>query len=119
MRNHTIAAVALALLPVGARAADLGGLLRTKPVFQLGTDRKMYDVERCAVEKDTPVMPIVYRQPDRLGEELLVWDGGSGSLGGVAAAARLEGENHVTLTFWGREKMLRRIKPCLGLTDPG
>jgi hypothetical protein len=59
-------------------------------------------------------MPHVYRQPDRPQRVLMVWDGGGG-VGGVSAAAQIDGVEKAKVTFWGREKVLRRIKPCLDL----
>lgn len=95
-----------------AIAADLGGLLKAAPVFSESTGKKLYDLERCMIEVDAPIMPIVYRQPDRPERAMLVWDGGDG-IGGVSAAAQLDGLDNAKVTFWGREKILRRIKPCL------
>lgn len=57
-------------------------------------------------------MPFVYRQPDQPERVLIVWDGGSG-LGGVSAAVELTGLNNAQFKFWGREKILRRVQPCL------
>ena len=120
MRAATIiAALCCAVAAAPSHAEDVTGLMRTKPVFTVSTDRRMYDLERCMIGVDAPVMPFVYRQPDRPDQALFVWDGNGGGLGGVAAAARIDGVEHATLTFWGREKILRRIKPCVGLPDPG
>ncbi len=107
-----IAALFAASIPAAVVAADLGGLLKTQPVFTQTTDKKLYDLERCMIEVDAPIMPIVYRQPDRPQRVMLVWDGGSG-VGGVSAATQLDGLENAKVTFWGREKILRRIKPCL------
>lgn len=105
----------LALIaPSAAEAADLGGLIKTQPVFSQATGKKLYDLERCMIEVDAPIMPIVYRQPDRPERAMLVWDGGDG-IGGVSAAAQLDGLNNAKVTFWGREKILRRIRPCLDI----
>jgi hypothetical protein len=114
MTNLKIAGLALlaTTIPAIGYAADLGGLLKTQPVFAETTDKKLYDLERCMIEVDAPIMPIVYRQPDRPQRAMLVWDGGDG-IGGVSAAAQLDGLENTKVTFWGREKILRRIKPCL------
>lgn len=116
----TLAAAILCALAAGpSSAADVTKLMSGTPVLTVPTDRKMYDVERCIIGVDAPNMPFIYRQPDRPDQTLVVWDGTGGGLGGVAAAARLDGVDHVRLSFWGREKFLRRIKPCVGLADPG
>lgn len=115
-RKHLMgAALCLALIaPSAAEAADLGGLIKTQPVFSQATSKKLYDLERCMIEVDAPIMPIVYRQPDRPERAMLVWDGGDG-IGGVSAAAQLDGLDNAKVTFWGREKILRRIRPCLDI----
>lgn len=115
-RKHLMgAALCLALIaPSAAKAADLGGLIKTQPVFSQATSKKLYDLERCMIEVDAPIMPIVYRQPDRPERAMLVWDGGDG-IGGVSAAAQLDGLDNAKVTFWGREKILRRIRPCLDI----
>ena len=113
----TVLAAICCALP--ASAADLPGLMRSRPVLVRDADIGMYDLERCILSVDQPNLPFVYRQPDRPAEELVVWDGTGGGLGGVAAAARIEGVERATLTFWGREKFLRRIETCVGLRDPG
>lgn len=100
--------------PSPVNAADLGGLVKTQPVFSQATTKNLYDLERCMIEVDAPIMPHVYRQPDRPERAILVWDGGDG-VGGVSAAAQLDGLNNAKVTFWGREKILRRIKPCLDI----
>lgn len=93
-------------------AADVAGLLKTVPVFTVTTNKNLYDLERCMIEVDAPIMPHVYRQPDRPQRAMLVWDGGGG-VGGVSAAVQLDGLENTRVAFWGREKILRRIKPCL------
>ena len=70
------------------------------------------------IEVDAPIMPHVYRQPDRPQRTLFVWDGGGG-VGGVSAAAQLDGIENTKMTFWGREKILRRIQPCIDLAYSG
>lgn len=113
--NLLAAELCVALIaPSAAQAADLGGLIKTQPVFSQATNKKLYDLERCMIEVDAPIMPIVYRQPDRPERAMLVWDGGDG-IGGVSAAAQLDGLDNAKVTFWGREKILRRIKPSLDL----
>ena len=97
-----------------AFASDVAGLMKTEPVYSAITGKNMYDLERCMVEVDGPIMPHVYRQPDRPQRVLMVWDGGGG-VGGVSAAAQIDGVEKAKVTFWGREKVLRRIKPCLDL----
>lgn len=101
-----------------AYAADVAGLMKTQPVFSSQTGKNMYDLERCMIEVDAPIMPHVYRQPDRPQRTLFVWDGGGG-VGGVSAAVQLDGIENTKLTFWGREKILRRIKPCIELAYGG
>lgn len=119
MRLHTMAAgLLLAFAPTAAWTADLAGLIKTQPVFAMTTSKRMYDLERCMIEVDAPTMPHVYRQPDRPDRVMLVWDGGDG-LGGVSAAAQLEGVDNARIAFWGREKILRRIRPCLEIAYSG
>lgn len=115
MKHVKLAAVALGLAVSGpAVASDVAGLLKTQPVFSSQTGKNMYALERCMIEVDAPIMPHVYRQPDRPQRTLIVWDGGGG-VGGVSAALQLDGIENAKVTFWGREKILRRIKPCLDL----
>ncbi|WP_411341326.1 hypothetical protein V6U71_05645 [Sphingopyxis sp. J-6] len=92
--------------------------MKTQPVFSTQTSKNMYDLERCMIEVDAPIMPHVYRQPDRPQRTLFVWDGGGG-VGGVSAAAQLDGTENTKITFWGREKILRRIQPCIDLAYSG
>lgn len=103
---------AATLIASPAHAADLRGLMATQPVFSSATTRRMYDLERCMIEADAPIMPHVYRQPDRPDRLVIVWDGG-GSLGGVSAAIQIDGVDRAKVSFWGREKILRRISTCL------
>lgn len=111
-RHYIVAAIIAAAIAVPALAADVAGLMKTQPVFSTQTNKNMYDLERCMIEVDAPIMPQVYRQPDRPQRTLFVWDGGGG-VGGVSAAAQLDGIENAKITFWGREKILRRIQPCL------
>lgn len=114
MKNAKVFLAALAALScTPASAADVTGLMKTTPVFAGASNKSMYDLERCMIGVDSPVMPQVYRQPDRPEQVLFVWDGTGGGLGGVSAAAQIDGTSNSKLTFWGREKILRRIKPCL------
>lgn len=113
-RFLTIAVVVGSLASAPAVAADLAGLMKTQPTFTSMTNRNMYDLERCMIEVDAPIMPHVYRQPDRPQRVILVWDGGGG-VGGVSAAVQIDGIENGKIAFWGREKILRRIKPCIKL----
>ncbi|MDX3911343.1 MAG: hypothetical protein QHC67_16225 [Sphingobium sp.] len=113
-RHIAAALVAAALTLTPALASDVAGLMKTQPVFSSATGKNMYDLERCMIEVDGPIMPHVYRQPDRAQRVLMVWDGGGG-VGGVSAAVQIDGVENAKVTFWGREKVLRRIKPCLDL----
>jgi hypothetical protein len=117
-RKSLIAATLLATISVPALGADVAGLMKTQPVFSVQTNKNMYDLERCMIEVDAPIMPHVYRQPDRPQRTLFVWDGGGG-VGGVSAAAQLDGAENAKITFWGREKILRRIQPCIDLAYSG
>ncbi|WP_273301260.1 hypothetical protein [Sphingomonas ursincola] len=99
-------------------AADVAGLMKTVPVFSKVTGKNMYELERCMIEVDGPIMPHVYRQPDRPQRVMMVWDGGGG-VGGVSAAVLIDGIEDAKVTFWGREKVLRRIKPCMELAYSG
>lgn len=83
------------LVPLPVAAADLAGLLKTQPVFSNVTSKNLYDVERCMIEVDAPIMPTVYRQPDRPQRAMLVWDGGGG-IGGVVLLS--------SSTGWRRRK---------------
>jgi hypothetical protein len=117
-RNYVVAAIVAATIAVPTMAADVAGLMKTQPVFSTQTTKNMYDLERCMIEVDAPIMPHVYRQPDRPQRTLFVWDGGGG-VGGVSAAAQLDGTENTKITFWGREKILRRIQPCIDLAYSG
>lgn len=117
-RNYIVAAIVAATVAVPAIAADVAGLMKTQPVFSAQTNKNMHDLERCMIEVDAPIMPHVYRQPDRPQRTLFVWDGGGG-VGGVSAAVQLDGIENTKMTFWGREKILRRIQPCIDLTYSG
>lgn len=110
--------IALSNYAVVAVAADVAGLMKTQPVFSSETVKNMYDLERCIVEVDAPIMPHIYRQPDRPQRVLIVWDGGGG-LGGVSAALQIDGIERASVAFWGREKILRRVEPCLTLAYNG
>jgi hypothetical protein len=99
-----------------AVAADLTGLMKTNPVASQTTSKGLYDLERCMIGVDGPSMPYIYRQPDRPERVTVVWDG-TGGMGGVSAAAQIDNLENARVTFWGREKILRRITPCLG-SDP-
>lgn len=101
-----------------ALGADVAGLMKTVPVFSTATAKNMYELERCMIEVDGPIMPHVYRQPDRPQRVMMVWDGGGG-VGGVSAAVLIDGVENAKVTFRGREKVLRRIKPCLELAYSG
>ncbi|QXQ06833.1 hypothetical protein KX816_01840 [Sphingosinicellaceae bacterium] len=103
----------MTLVPFSAYAEDLPGLMKSKAVYSGVTTHKMYDLERCMINVDAPIMPQIYRQPDRAERVLIVWDGSGGGLGGVSAAVQIDGIERSKVTFWGREKILRRIQPCL------
>ena len=104
--------LAAALMSTACPAADVAGLMKTVPVLTKQTVKGAYDLERCFLRTDLPSMPFVYSQPDQPEVILFVWDGTGGGLGGVAAAAEIRGLTNSKVTFWGREKMLRRIEPC-------
>lgn len=108
-------ALVILMVATAAPAADVAGLMKTVPVISQPTTKGLYDLERCFIETDLPSMPFVYSQPDRPERVLFVWDGTGGGLGGVAAAAQIDGLTNAKVTFWGREKMLRRIRPCFDL----
>lgn len=115
MRYIIAIPIAVAAMAFGTPsvAADIVRLMNTTPVLSVQSSKSMYDLERCMIAVDSPVMPQVYRQPDQPERVMFVWDGTGGGLGGVSAAARIDGIKNGKVTFWGREKILRRIQPCL------
>ena len=117
-KSTPILCLALIAEAIPANAADVAGLMKTQPVMSKVTGKNMYDLERCMVEVDAPIMPHAYRQPDRPQRVLMVWDGGGG-VGGVSGAAQIDGIENAKVTFWGREKILRRITPCFDLAYGG
>ena len=96
-----------------AAAADLGKLLKSEPERFEQTRHNLFDLERCMIEVDATQLPTVYRQPDRPEIVFIAWDGGHDGLSGIKGVAKLEGIASAKVTYWGSEKILRRISPCI------
>jgi len=63
-----------------------------KPPLQLTSGRVMEDVERCLIDMDGMLAPIVYRQPDRPDAVSLLWKSPNGlSVGRVDLARTANG----------------------------
>lgn len=106
-----VASILIVALPAPAGAEWVGSYHKTKPDAEVQTGLKLYDLERCMVEIDGPSVPVTYRQPDRPNTLMIAWPGGD--LGGVSVV-RLEGLEDAMLQFWGRDKVMRRIREgCL------
>lgn len=50
---------------------------RKPPAAEYASPRKLEDIERCLIDMDGFIAPIVYRQPDRPDDVTLMWRGGS------------------------------------------
>ena len=96
-----------------AAAADLAKLLKSEPEQSEQTPHNLFDLERCMIEVDATQLPTVYRQPDRPETVFTAWDGGHDGLSGIKGVAKLEGVAGAKVTYWGSEKILRRITPCI------
>ena len=69
---------ALALVPVGAVASDIGRLGKLEPDITLTSTKNIFDIERCIIEMDGPGIPSVYRQPDRPQRSQIAYSAGVG-----------------------------------------
>ena len=115
MRVLLFLVASLMFVPGAASAADLANFMNREPVNQIRTEKRLYDVERCIINAEGPSMPFVYRQPDQPERVIIVWDivWDARSIGGVSAAVELNGLANTELRFWGRERIMRRIRPCI------
>ncbi|QDM40637.1 hypothetical protein [Altererythrobacter sp. TH136] len=69
----------------------------------------IFDLERCVIEYVNIGKPWVYRQPDRPGEVMLVWD--SREFGNTTIL-ELKGTEKVAARFWGKNKMWEVFQQC-------
>ena len=72
VKSPIVAALAI-VAACPAIAIDIGAARKKPIVASFSSKFSIYDLERCLIELDTAVAPIVYRQPDRPDEELVVY----------------------------------------------
>ena len=105
----------LILLLASPASADSIGAVRAKPPeFTAKVPLALFDVERCVIDTDNIGKPWVYRQPDRPEDVMLVWE--SSDLGS-ATVLEMHGLQNVEMKFWGRNKVWRKVQPCIGRSE--
>lgn len=95
-----------------AKADDIGGVRKKEPEYTASVPMNMFDIERCAIDTDNIGKPWVYRQPDRPDDVMLVWE--SSDFGNATVIEMHRNGNNTALKFWGRNKVWRKIQPCIG-----
>ncbi|MFZ1742661.1 MAG: hypothetical protein WAT93_07395 [Pontixanthobacter sp.] len=113
MRKFALALGCL-ILASPAFADDIGGVREKPPEFTAEIELNLFDVERCIIDTDNIGKPWVYRQPDRPNEVMLVWES---SDFGNATVLEMKGLNRITMKFWGRNKVWRKVQPCIGRSE--
>lgn len=97
-----------------ALADDIGGVRAKSPEFTAEVDMNLFDVERCIIDTDNIGKPWVYRQPDRPNDVMLVWES---SDFGNATILEMKGSDRISIKFWGRNKVWRKVQPCIGRSE--
>lgn len=113
MRRYQTAALLL-LVASPVLADDIGGVSAKPPEFTAEVQMNLFDVERCVIDTDNIGKPWVYRQPDRPEDVMLVWE--SSDLG-AATVLEMRGLQNIQIKFWGRNKVWRKVQPCIGRSE--
>lgn len=106
--------VQLALWACPVMADDIGGVRAKPPEFTADVPKNLFDVERCIIDTDNIGKPWVYRQPDRPEDVMLVWES---SDFGDATVLEMHGLQKIKMKFWGRNKVWRKVQPCIGRAE--
>jgi hypothetical protein len=71
----------LAALLMQSASGPIGKFNDNPPDLEITTQTGIYDVERCLINTTDPLgAPIVYAQPDRPGEAILLWGSGGNTV---------------------------------------
>lgn len=109
MKNATIMILAAAAAAPVTAAGPVSKFDAKKPVAAYVSPSKLEDIERCLIEMDGLVPPIVYRQPDRPDEAMLLWRVGmSLSLGRIDLK---RAEAGTKITSWLDAKQVSACAP--------
>ena len=95
-------------------ADDIGGVREKSPESTAEVPMNLFDVERCVIDTDNIGKPWVYRQPDRPEAVMLVWES---SDFGDATVLEMRGLQNIKIKFWGRNKVWRKVQPCIGRSE--
>ncbi len=82
------------------------------PAYEIETDRKMEDVERCLIDMRGQLAPSVYRQPDRPDAVTLIWTVPNGQTFGRVDLARVSTGTKVVA--WLTVKQIATCAPARG-----
>jgi hypothetical protein len=111
MKTALLASAIIVLsAPSPALADDIGGVRKKQPEFSAGSQKGLFDIERCMIDTDNIGKPWVYRQPDMPERVMLVWES---SDFGNATVLEMNGIKDTKIAFWGRDKVWRKVQPCL------
>ena len=102
-------ALAATLYPIGAKAYDLGHLMRGTPELRLTSTKSLGSVEQCIVLSDLPSSPIVYRYPDKAGSLI---HGGRDAVPHFLFELLPAGD-HLDIVIWQGSGMKERVRSCL------
>lgn len=75
---RAIAAAICVACASGSAAGPLSKFDDRKPELEITAPSKLEDIERCLINMDGWLAPIVYRQPDRPDDVSLLWLGPNG-----------------------------------------
>ena len=90
MRTLFITALASFVAFRPASAMDIGKALERPITARYESRKNVYDLERCLILLDGPGVPIVYRQPDRPNQLMIVYTGGGTSVVNVLTIEQQE-----------------------------
>ena len=120
-RQFLAACAALILLPVADEAnakadnAPIPKIEKREPIFDRVSSVDIYDIERCFIRLDVGIyeaVPIVYSQPDRPNERMLVWPGAGSGVYGRADLKVVETGTHAKLWLIEKRDNVEGFEAC-------
>lgn len=104
-------AVAFLTAPIAAIAGPISKWDSKKPDFDYSSRVSLYDFERCILDADGWPMPMVYRQPDRPNEALIMYFDTYGTAGGRIDLKQADGL--LRIKAWKGPKAITSCAPPL------
>lgn len=104
-------AAAMLAAPIAAIAGPISKWDDRKPDHDYASRVSLYDFERCILNTDGWPMPMVYRQPDRPDEALIMYFDSTGNAGGRIDLRQADGV--LRIKAWKGPKAITSCAPPL------